>query len=140
MLNVSSKKLLTFFVAALFSLAGAIATPERKQGGKPPQCCINKEPCCLTKEKCCEDKRKPHRKPHGKKRPIDWEAKKAEFIKKFDKDGDGKISSDEKKAVIEEWKKRIGEKPHGQKRPHGRKPRPNGRHKPQRDEKTRRGQ
>ena len=83
------------------------------------------------------------RKPHGGKphpeRP-DWEAKKAEFLKKFDKDGDGKISPEEKKAVIEEWKKRIGEKPHGHKRPNGRKQRPNGRHKPQRDEKTRRGQ
>jgi hypothetical protein len=78
-----------------------------------PQCCINKEACCLTKEKCCEDERKPHgRKPH-----IDWKAKKAEFLKKFDKDGDGKISPEEKKAVIKEWKK------HGHKRPEGRKPR-----------------
>ena len=104
-----------------------------------PQCCINKEACCLTKEKCCEDnKRKPHRrKPHGER--IDWEAKKAEFIKKFDKDGDGKISPEEKKTVIEEWKKRIGGKPHGHKRSEGRKPRPNGRQKPQRGEKTRRG-
>ena len=67
------------------------------------------------------------RKPHGGKphpeRP-DWEAKKAEFLKKFDKDGDGKISTKEKKAIAEEWKKRFaGRKP----RPEGRRPRPEGR-------------
>ena len=101
-----------------------------------PQCCINKEAYCLTKEKYCEDKRKPHgRKPHGKKPHIDWEAKKAEFLKKFDKDGDGKISPEERKAIAEEWKKR------GHKRPDGRKPRPDRRPKsPQRGEKPRRGQ
>ena len=96
-----------------------------------PQCCIDKEACCLTKEKCCEDERKPHgRKPHGRKPHIDWEAKKAEFLKKFDKDGDGKISSEERKAIAEEWKKRIGEKPRGHKRPEGRKPRPDRKKRP----------
>jgi hypothetical protein len=96
-----------------------------------PQCCINKEACCLTKEKCCEDKRKPHgRKPHGRKPHIDWEAKKAEFFKRFDKDGDGKISPEEKKAIAEEWKKRIGGKPHGHKRPDRRRPRPDRKKRP----------
>jgi|TARA_R110002110_G_scaffold110769_2_gene276056 hypothetical protein len=96
-----------------------------------PQCCIDKEACCLTKEKCCEDERKPHgRKPHGRKPHIDWEAKKAEFLKKFDKDGDGKISPEERKAIAEEWKKRIGEKPRGRKRPEGRKPRPDRKKRP----------
>ena len=128
---MNPKTLLLCCFAALLGLGGVMAKP---------QCCINKEACCLTKEKCCEDKGKRHgRNPHGKKPQIDWEARKAEFIKKFDKDGDGKISPDEKKAVIEEWKKRIGGKPHGHKRPHGRKPRPDGRHKPQRGEKPRRG-
>jgi len=96
-----------------------------------PQCCIDKEACCLTKEKCCEDKRKPHgRKPHSKKPHIDWEAKKAEFLKKFDRDGDGKISPEEKKAIAEEWKKRVGGKPHGHKRPDGRRPRPDRKKRP----------
>jgi hypothetical protein len=96
-----------------------------------PQCCIDKEACCLTKEKCCEDKRKPHgRKPRGKKPHTDWEAKKAEFLKKFDKDGDGKIGPEEKKAIAEEWKKRVGGKPHGHKRPEGRRPRPDRKKRP----------
>tara|TARA_R110000751_G_scaffold4114_1_gene19274 strand:- start:1175 stop:1624 length:450 start_codon:yes stop_codon:yes gene_type:complete len=43
-------------------------------------------------------------------------ARKAEFLKKFDKDGDGKISAEEKKAIAAEWKKRRGD--------HGRRPHP----------------
>ena len=54
----------------------------------------------------------------------DWEAKKAEFLKKFDKDGDGKISAEEKKAIAEEWKKRLGDRKF--RRPEGRRPRPEG--------------
>jgi len=46
--------------------------------------------------------------------------RKAKFLEKFDKDGDGKISTEEKKAIAEEWKKRGGHKP----RPGGHKPRP----------------
>jgi len=109
------KTTLISIVVAFLGLSISAANPKR-------ECCINKEACCLTKEKCCEDKRKPHgRKPHPE-RP-DWEAKKAEFLKKFDKDGDGKISPEEKKAIAEEWKKRFaGRKP----RPEGRRPRPEG--------------
>lgn len=33
------------------------------------------------------------------------EARKAEMLKKFDKDGDGKLSDEEKKAMREEWAK-----------------------------------
>ena len=50
------------------------------------------------------------------------EARKAEFLKKFDKDGDGKISAEEKKAIAEQWKTRRGD--HGR-RPHpGKRPHP----------------
>jgi len=49
-------------------------------------------------------------------------ARKAEFLKKFDKDGDGKISTEEKKAIAEEMKKRFGDR----RRPGGHKPRPEG--------------
>ena len=124
------KTLFTTFAVACLSLSGIKATPQ----GEGRECCLKKEACCLTKEKCCEDKRKPHgRKPHGRKphlERVDWEAKKAEFLKKFDKDGDGKISPEEKKAIAEEWKKRIGGKPHGHKRPEGRKPRPDRKKRP----------
>jgi Ca2+-binding EF-hand superfamily protein len=51
-------------------------------------------------------------------------ARKAEFLKKFDKDGDGKISAEEKKAIAKQWKGRRGPRPEGGKRPEGRKPRP----------------
>ena len=51
-----------------------------------------------------------------------------QLIEKFDKDGDGKISPEEKKAIAEEMKKRFGDRrrprPEGGKRPEGRKPRP----------------
>ena len=76
-------------------------------------------------------------KPEGKPK-VDWKAKKEEFLKKFDKNKDGKIDSEERKAIAAEWKKKRGEKkPHG-KRPHGRKPRPDGKHKPQRGKKPQR--
>lgn len=45
------------------------------------------------------------------------EARKAKFLKKFDKDGDGKISAEEKKAIAEQWKGRRGPRPEGKKRP-----------------------
>ena len=113
---MNPKALLISSITVLLGFSGVMAQP---------QCCINKEACCLTKEKCCEDKRKPHgRKPHGRKPHIDWEAKKAEFLKKFDKDGDGKISPEEKKAIAKEWKKR------GHKRPDGRRPRPDRKKRP----------
>ena len=93
------KTILTSVVVAFLGLSICGANPEKGKG------------------------RKPHGgKPHPE-RP-DWEAKKAEFLKKFDKDGDGKISTEEKKAIAEEWKKRFaGRKPH---RPQGRRPRPEG--------------
>ena len=66
-------------------------------------------------------------------------ARKAEFLKKFDKDGDGKISTEEKKAIAAEWKKRGGHKP----RPGGNKPKPErpegGRPRPERPEGRRPG-
>jgi hypothetical protein len=75
-------------------------------------------------------KAKPKGKPH-----VDWKAKKEEFLKKFDKNKNGKIDPEERKAIAEEWKKRRGDK-----RPHGRKPRSDGKHKPQRGKKPQRGQ
>ena len=45
-----------------------------------------------------------------------------QLIEKFDKDGDGKISPEEKKAIAEEMKKRFGDR----RRPGGHKPRPEG--------------
>ena len=58
------------------------------------------------------------------------EARKAEFLKKFDKDGDGKISPEEKKAAAEEMKKRFGDRRRdrrpGGRKPEARKPRPEG--------------
>lgn len=33
------------------------------------------------------------------------EARKAEMLKKYDKDGDGKLSDEEKKAMREDWAK-----------------------------------
>tara|TARA_R110000824_G_scaffold17971_7_gene71940 strand:- start:805 stop:1122 length:318 start_codon:yes stop_codon:yes gene_type:complete len=76
-------------------------------------------------------------KPHGKHH-IDWKAKKEEFLKKFDTNKNGKIDSEEKKAIAEEWKKKRGaKKPHG-KRPHGRKSRPDGKPHPQRGQKPHR--
>ena len=90
------KTILTSVVVAFLGLSICAAAPEKGKG----------------------------RKPHGGKPCPDWAAKKAEFLKKFDKDGDGKISTEEKKAIAEEWKKRFaGRKPH---RPQGRRPRPEG--------------
>jgi hypothetical protein len=82
-------------------------------------------------------KSKPKGKPQGKPH-VDWKAKKEEFLKKFDKNKNGKIDPEEREAIAEEWKKKRGEKkPHG-KRPHGRKPCPDGKHKPQRGKKPQR--
>ena len=53
-------------------------------------------------------------------------ARKAEFLKKFDKDGDGKISPDERKAIAEEMKKKFGDRRRPGGKPEGRKPRPGG--------------
>ena len=75
-------------------------------------------------------KGKPQEKPH-----VDWKAKKEEFLKKFDKNENGKIDPEERKVIAEEWKKRRGDK-----RPHGRKPRPDGKRKPQRGKKPHGGQ
>ena len=58
----------------------------------------------------------------AEERKAAGEARKAEFLKKFDKDGDGKISTEEKKAIAEEMKKRFGDR----RRPGGHKPRPEG--------------
>ena len=76
---------------------------------------------------------------HAKgKSKVEWKAKKEEFLKKFDKNKNGKIDPEERKAIAEEWKKKRGaKKPHG-KRPHGRKPRPDGKHKPQSGKKPQR--
>ena len=49
-------------------------------------------------------------------------ARKAEFLKKFDKDGDGKISPDEKKAIAAEMKKKFGDRRRPGGKPEGRKP------------------
>tara|TARA_R110002020_G_scaffold154674_1_gene334766 strand:- start:109 stop:528 length:420 start_codon:yes stop_codon:yes gene_type:complete len=65
-------------------------------------------------------------KLNAEERKAAGEARKAEFLKRFDKDGDGKISPEEKKAAAEEMKKRFGDRrrPGGGNRPEGRKPRP----------------
>ena len=62
-------------------------------------------------------------KLNAEERKAAGEARKAEFLNRFDKDGDGKISPEEKKAVAEEMKKRFGDR----RRPGDRKPRPEGR-------------
>jgi hypothetical protein len=65
---------------------------------------------------------------HHKGKPhVDWKAKKEEFLKKFDKNKNGKIDPEERKAIAEEWRKKRGRKP----RPHGRH-KAHGRKKPQR--------
>ena len=56
----------------------------------------------------------------AEERKAAGEARKAEFLKKFDKDGDGKIGPEERKAIAEEFKGRRGH------RPEGRRPRPEG--------------
>ena len=61
-------------------------------------------------------------KLNTEERKAAGEARKAEFLKKFDKDGDGKISPEEKKAIAEEMKKKFGDR----RRPGGHKPRPEG--------------
>jgi len=60
-------------------------------------------------------------KLNAEERKAAGAARKAEFLKKFDKDGDGKISPEEKKAVAEEMKKRFGDR-RWDKRPGGGKP------------------
>ena len=67
----------------------------------------------------------------AEERKAAGEARKAEFLKKFDKDGDGKISPEEKKAIAEEMKKKFGDR--WRPRPEGGK-RPEGR-KPRPDHK-----
>ena len=125
MLNVSRKKTLTFLLLTLFSVSIVAANPKKKRDASPPRCCANKE-------RCCEDERKPHnRKPHLSR--VDWRVKKAALLKRFDKDGDGKISPEEKKSMIEEWKKHNAGKSHGRKSTYGR-------HKPQRGKNPHRGQ
>ena len=64
-------------------------------------------------------KSKPHGKPH-----VDCKickAKKQEFLKKFDKNKNGKIDPEERKAIAEEWRKKFGRKlrPHGRHKAHG---------------------
>ena len=61
-------------------------------------------------------------KLNAEERKAAGAARKAEFLKKFDKDGDGKISPEEKKAIAEEMKKKFGDR----RRPGGHKPRPEG--------------
>ena len=61
-------------------------------------------------------------KLNAEERKAAGEARKAEFLKKFDKDGDGKISPEEKKAIAEEMKKRFGDR---------RRPRPAGGKRPE---------
>jgi hypothetical protein len=61
-------------------------------------------------------------KLNAEERKAAGEARKAEFLKKFDKDGDGKISPEEKKAIAEEMKKRFGDR---------RRPRPEGGKRPE---------
>ena len=61
-------------------------------------------------------------KLNAEERKAAGAARKAEFLKKFDKDGDGKISTEEKKAVAEEMKKRFGDR---------RRPRPEGGKRPE---------
>jgi len=56
----------------------------------------------------------------AEERKAAGEARKAEFLKRFDKDGDGEISAEERKAIAEEFKGRRGH------RPEGRRPRPEG--------------
>ena len=68
-------------------------------------------------------KGKPHGKPHGKHH-VDCKickAKKQEFLKKFDKNKNGKIDPEERKAIAEEWRKKFGRKlrPHGRHKAHG---------------------
>ena len=59
----------------------------------------------------------------AEERKAAGEARKAEFLKKFDKDGDGKIGPEERKAIAEEFKGRRGHRPEGRRpRPEGRKP------------------
>jgi len=74
-------------------------------------------------------------KPEGKPK-VDWKAKKEEILKKFDKNKNGKIDPEERKAIAEEWKKKREGK-----RPHGRKPRRHdGKHESKRGKKPQRGQ
>ena len=62
-------------------------------------------------------------KLNAEERKAAGAARKAEFLKKFDKDGDGKIGPEERKAIAEEFKGRRGHRPEGRKpRPEGRKP------------------
>ena len=74
---------------------------------------------------------------HAKgKSKVDWKAKKEEFLKKFDKNKNGKIDPEERKAIAEEWKKKREGK-----RPHGRKPRRHDdKHESKRGKKPQRGQ
>ena len=66
-------------------------------------------------------------KLNAEERKAAGEARKAEFLKKFDKNGDGKISPEEKKAVAEEMKKKFGDRRRsGGGKPEGRRPRPEG--------------
>ena len=60
-------------------------------------------------------------KLNAEERKAAGEARKAQFLKRFDKDGDGKISPEEKKAAAEEMKKRFGDR-RRDKRPGGGKP------------------
>jgi len=63
------------------------------------------------------------------------EARKAEFLKKFDKDGDGELSPEERKAAGEAMRNRGRRRPsHG--KPEGRRGRPHGKPegKPERPE------
>lgn len=50
-------------------------------------------------------------RPDGKKGRRIGEEKRAEMLKKFDKDGDGKLSEEERQAMREEMQKRGGERP-----------------------------
>tara|TARA_R110002012_G_scaffold141509_1_gene299260 strand:- start:1060 stop:1524 length:465 start_codon:yes stop_codon:yes gene_type:complete len=53
-------------------------------------------------------------KLNAEERKAAGEARKAEFLKKFDKDGDGELSPEEKKAAGEAIRNRVGRRPaHG---------------------------
>jgi len=106
--------------AAIVGLASASANPEKEEGRKHRGKPFAADRSLHMKKILEEFDKDGDGRISLEERKAIAADRKAKFLEKFDKDGDGKISTEEKKAIAEEWKKRGGHKP----RPGGHKPRP----------------
>ena len=109
--------------AAIVGLASASANPEKEEGRKHRGKPFAADRSLHMKKILEEFDKDGDGRISLEERKAIAADRKAKFLEKFDKDGDGKISTEEKKAIAEEWRSRRGARPEGRRpRPEGRKP------------------